>query len=666
MPSKLDKKARALTLPAFAEDDRRDQMNPYRILHLEDNPVDAMVILSHLESSDLDVEILQLETRAAYLSALENESFTLILADYTLPFFDGLSALRIAREKRPDTPFIFISGTIGDDLAVETLKNGATDYVLKSCLGRLVPVITRAIKESEERIARRQAKKALREAEEQIRFTVERIPAVVWTTDRELRFTSIHGAGLVSEKWDAGMIGQSLVNPFASQDNIVRVKEHLTALAGNKVAYDVRVDGKDYQAHVAPLTSGDGEIIGCIGLAVDVTERKALEMQMRHAQKMEAVGRLAGGLAHDFNNLLTIITGYSDLTLLRLGPNDPLRSNIDQVNAACDRATGLVRHLLAFSRKQILKTEVLNLNNTVSEMNRMLPPLIGENMELVIELYPDLWQVKADSGQIEQIVANLAVNARDAMPFGGEFTIRTSNIVLDEEIVGGYESVQSGPYVLLTMSDTGHGMNHETLRRIFEPFFTTKEVGKGTGLGLSTVYGIVKQSGGYVSVESEVGRGTTFKIYLPRVDEEVGRIETSPRPSGLLPGEETVLLVEDDDQVRSIAAMALEMSGYDVLTAANGEEALLLSERFNSRIDLLLTDMVMPRMGGQELSHRLLKLRPGTRVLYMSGYSENAISQRGVIEGTVFIEKPFSPEALTRRIREVLDTPRDQNSPAGA
>jgi CheY-like chemotaxis protein len=296
----------------------------------------------------------------------------------------------------------------------------------------------------------------------------------------------------------------------------------------------------------------------------------------------------------------------------------------------------------------------------------MLPPLIGENIELVIELYPELWQVKADSGQIEQIVANLAVNARDAMPFGGEFTIRTSNIVLDEEIVGGYESVQSGPYVLLTMSDTGHGMNHETLRRIFEPFFTTKEVGKGTGLGLSTVYGIVKQSGGYVSVESEVGRGTTFKIYLPRVDEEVGRIETSPRPRGLLPGEETVLLVEDDDQVRSIAAMALEMSGYDVLTAANGEEALLLSERFNSRIDLLLTDMVMPRMGGQELSHRLLKLRPGTRVLYMSGYSENAISQRGVIEGTVFIEKPFSPEALTRRIREVLDPPREQNSPADA
>jgi two-component system cell cycle sensor histidine kinase/response regulator CckA len=636
------------------------QMSPYRILHLEDNPVDAMVIQSQLAASDLSFEILQLETELDYLSALENESFALILADYTLPSFDGLRALRMAREECPDTPFIFISGTIGDDFAVETLKQGATDYVLKNCLGRLVPVITRALKESEERIARREARKALRDAEEQMRFTVERIPAVVWTTDRELRFSSIQGAGLVSGEWDAGMIGQSLVNPATPQKHITPVKEHLAALAGNKVAYDVSFHGKDYQAHVAPLTSVDGEIIGCIGLAVDVTERKALEMQMRHVQKMEAVGRLAGGIAHDFNNLLTVINGYSDLTLLRLDPNDPLRNNIDQVNKACDRAAGLTRHLLAFSRKQVLKPEILNLNNTVSEMNKMLPPLIGEDIELVIELCPDLGQVKADSGQIEQILANLAVNARDAMPLGGELSISTSNIVLDEKIARRFESVQSGLYVLLTVSDNGHGMNPETLRRVFDPFFTTKEVGKGTGLGLSTAYGIVKQSGGYISVDSEVGRGTTFKIYLPQVDEEVGRIEASPRLSALLPGKETVLVVEDDNQVRSIAAMALEMSGYDVLTAANGGEALLLCETYNGKIDLLLTDVVMPRMSGQELASRLLELRSGTRVLYMSGYSENAIIHHGVMEkGTDFIEKPFSPEALTRRIREVLDRPRE-------
>jgi signal transduction histidine kinase len=639
------------------------KMNPYRILHLEDNPVDAMVIQSHLAASDLNFEILQLETEVDYLSAIENETFALILADYTLPPFDGLTALRIAREKCPDTPFIILSGTIGDDLAVETLKNGATDYVLKSCLGRLLPVVTRAIQESEDRLARRQAKKALRDAEEQMRFTVARIPALVWTTDRELRFTSLQGAGLVTGGWNAAMIGQSMINPAAPQNDITLAKEHLAALAGNNVTYDVSLNGKDHQVHVAPLTNSDGEIIGCIGLAVDVTERNALEMQMRQAQKMEAVGQLAGGIAHDFNNLLTVITGYSDLTLLRLDPSDPLRDNIDEVNKACDRAAGLTRHLLAFSRKQVLKPEVLNLNDTVSEMSRMLLPLIGENVDLAIELSPDLWQVKADSGQIEQILANLAVNAKDAMLLGGKLAIKTCNIFLDEEIVRRYESVQSGPHVLLTMSDTGHGMNPETVSRVFEPFFTTKEVGKGSGLGLSTVYGIVKQSGGYISIDSEVGRGTTFKIYLPRVDEEVGAMEVSPRPSALLPGRETVLVVEDDNQVRSVAAMVLEISGYDVLTAANGGEALLLCEQFKSKIDLLLTDMIMPGMGGQELSKRLLRLRPGTRVVYMSGYSENANIHHGVIEeGSDFIEKPFSPEVLTRRIREVLDTPRNRDN----
>lgn len=637
-------------------------MNPYRILHLEDNPVDAMVIHSHLASSGLDFEIMRLETQADYLTALENKSFTLILADYTLPFFDGLKALGMAREKCPHTPFIFLSGTIGDDLAVETLKNGATDYVLKSCLGRLVPVITRAIKEAEEHVARRQAKKALRNAEEQMRFTVERIPAVLWTTDRELHFKSIHGAGLMSGEWEADMMGKSLGEPSARQEDLTPVKEHLAALAGNKVAYDVSINGTDFQAHLAPLTSSNGEIIGCIGLAVDVTERKALEIQMRHAQKMEAVGRLAGGMAHDFNNLLTVITGYNDLTLLRLDQNDPLRKNLDEVSRACERAASLTRHLLAFSRKQVLNPKILNLNDTVSEMNRMLPPLIGEDIELVIELCTDLWQVKADSGQIEQIIANLVVNARDAMPSGGKLVIRTYN-VLDQEMACRCESMPAGRFVLLTISDTGHGMNTETMRRVFEPFFTTKAVGKGTGLGLSTVYGIVKQSGGYVSVDSEVGSGTTFKIYLPQVDEERGEIKRRPETSALLPGKGTVLLVEDDNQVRSIAAITLETSGYDVLVAANGEEALRLCKRSGSSIELLLTDIVMPRMGGQELSRQLLSLRPGTPVLYMSGHSANAITHHRVEAGTNFIQKPFSPEALTRKIRDVL-TARAEANPA--
>jgi signal transduction histidine kinase/DNA-binding response OmpR family regulator len=633
-------------------------MNPYRILHLEDNPIDAMVIHNHLAAGGLDFDILQVETELAFRSAIAQERFALILADYSLPFFDGLKALRIARDKCRHTPFILISGAIGDDFAVETLKQGATDYVLKSCLARLLPVVTRALKEAEARAARHHAKRALRAAEEQMRFTVERLPAVLWTTDRELRLTSTQGAGLMSGEWEAGMIGKRQFEPAAWQGESTPVKAHLDALAGHNAAYEVSINGRDYQAHLAPFTSSKGEIIGCIGLAVDATEQKALEMQMRQAQKMEAVGRLAGGIAHDFNNLLTVISGYSDLTLLRLGPDDPLRKNLDQVTRACERATGLTRHLLAFCRKQVLKPKVLNLNDTISEMNRMLPPLIGEDIELAIEFGQDLWQVKADAGQIEQIIVNLAVNARDAMPLGGELLIKTSNIVMDEAIARRYESVQSGQYVLLTVSDTGNGMSPATMKHVFEPFFTTKEVGKGTGLGLSTVYGIVKQSGGYISVASEVARGTTFEIYLPQVEEEVVELAARPTATALLSGRETVLLVEDDNQVRGIAGRALELSGYDVLSAPSGAAALLLSEQFNGKLDLLLTDVVMPRMSGPELFTQLSKPRPGTRVLYMSGYSENAVVHHGVVEeGADFIEKPFSPEALTRKIREVLDNP---------
>ncbi len=614
-------------------------MTSYRILHLEDNPTDAMLVQSHLALSGQSFEISQVETELDYLAALENESFDLILADYTLPSFDGIKALRMAHEKCTNTPFVFISGTIGDDLAVETLKQGATDYVLKNCLGRLVPVVTRALKESEGRAARQQTQKALRDAEEQMRFTVEQIPAVLWTTDEELRFTSIRGAGLFSPEWE----------------DVTPVKEHLAALAGKNVTYDVTVNRKDYQAHVAPLIS-EGEIIGCIGLAVDVTERRALEVQMLHGQKMEAVGRLAGGIAHDFNNLLTVINGYCDLTLLKLDSNDPLRNNIDGVNQACDHAAGLTRHLLAFSRKQVLKPEVLSLNTVLSEMCRMIPPLIGEDIELLIDLCPHLGRVKADPGQIEQILVNLAVNARDAMPSGGELAMKTTNVILDDELASKFESVQSGRYVLLTVSDTGHGMSSETLQQAFEPFFTTKEIDRGTGLGLSTVYGIVKQSGGYVSVESEVARGTTFKIYLPQVDEEVSHVDKPATPSAMFTGRETVLLVEDDSQVRTVAAAALKMSGYEVLVAASGDEALLICEQSNSKIDLLLTDVVMPRMSGQELSDRLKTMRPDTRVLYMSGYSEDAIIHHGVMEmGAEFIEKPFSIESLTRKIRQMLD-----------
>ncbi|MGH9945533.1 MAG: ATP-binding protein, partial [Pyrinomonadaceae bacterium] len=393
-----------------------------------------------------------------------------------------------------------------------------------------------------------------------------------------------------------------------------------------------------------------------LGVARDVTERKGLEEQLRQAQKMEAVGRLAGGVAHDFNNLLTAITGYSDLSLRRLADNPAVRRNLEEVKKAAERAAGLTRQLLAFSRKQVLQPKVIVLNDVIHDMNKMLQRLIGEDVELRAELDPRLGRVKADPGQIEQVIMNLSVNARDAMPLGGRLTIATANATLTAEDARRHHYVQPGAYVLLSITDTGCGMDEETRKHIFEPFFTTKEVGKGTGLGLSTVYGIVKQSGGYVWADSEIGRGTTFRIYFPRVEAPI-RSDIVKDGDGALPqGEETVLLVEDEDIVRELTHEFLEMSGYTVLEARNGRDAITICEQHDGPINLVLTDVVMPQMSGRELVERLAPLRPAMRVLYMSGYTDDQIVHHGVLsESKSFLEKPFTIQALARKVRAVLD-----------
>jgi PAS domain S-box-containing protein len=379
------------------------------------------------------------------------------------------------------------------------------------------------------------------------------------------------------------------------------------------------------------------------------------EEQLRQSQKMEAVGQLAGGIAHDFNNLLTAITGYSELTLRRLQPEDPLYRNIEEVKKAGERAASLTRQLLAFSRKQVLQPKVLGLNSIISEVEKMLCRLIGEDIDLRTVLEPQLGRIKADPGQIEQVLLNLAVNARDAMPHGGKLTIETENVYLDEGYAGQHIAVNPGHYVMLAVSDNGTGIDERTRARIFEPFFTTKEAGKGTGLGLSTVYGIVKQSGGNIWVYSEVGRGTSFKVYLPRVDEGAQEYKRSAEPKDALQGTEMILLAEDEDVVRKLTREVLEMCGYKVLEAANGGAALLICERQKEPIHLLITDVIMPEMGGRELSDRLSQLHPEMKVLYMSGYTDNAIVHQGVLnEGANFIQKPFSPDALARKVREVL------------
>lgn len=395
----------------------------------------------------------------------------------------------------------------------------------------------------------------------------------------------------------------------------------------------------------------------------DITERRSLENQLWRSQKMEAVGRLAGGVAHDFNNLLTVITGYSDLVLASLAANDPRRSNVEEVLKAGERAASLTRQLLAFSRRQVLAPQPLDLNDIVRNLNKMLTRLIGEDIDVLNALAPGLWTVRADPGQIEQVLVNLAVNARDAMPAGGSLTIETANVAIDVSNARQYQPpMPAGDYVLLAVSDNGCGMDQKTLSLIFEPFFTTKEEGRGTGLGLSTVYGIVKQSGGFIWVYSEPGHGASFKIYLPRVPEEnanssAAELEEGPQPKGL----ETILVVEDECAVRGLVRGVLESAGYTVLEAANGEDAIRIAATYEKPIDLLLTDVVMPQIGGRQLAKMIEAMDPKIRIIYMSGYAEKAIVHHGILEhGAVLLQKPFAPYALVKKVREELDKDRRQ------
>jgi two-component system cell cycle sensor histidine kinase/response regulator CckA len=381
--------------------------------------------------------------------------------------------------------------------------------------------------------------------------------------------------------------------------------------------------------------------------------------QLEQAQKMDAIGRLAGGVAHDFNNLLTVILGRTDILLQPLPPEDPMRRGIELIRRTAGRAADLTRQLLAFSRKQVLEAVVLDLNAVSADMKDMLARLIGEDIALVTAPTPGLGRVKADRGQIEQVVMNLAVNARDAMPRGGHLILETENVDLDAEYVRRHMGARPGPHVMLSVSDSGVGIPRDILPHIFEPFFTTKEQGKGTGLGLATVYGIVKQSGGYIEVDSEPDRGTTFRIYLPRVAASAPALERSSRPPAAADGTETVLLVEDEEGVRELARDILRASGYTVIEARNGSEALLLSERHPGPLDLLLTDVVMPRMSGRELAERLAQVRPAMSVLYMSGYTDDAVIRHGVLGAdTAFLQKPFTPATLVQRVRETLDLAR--------
>ncbi len=433
-----------------------------------------------------------------------------------------------------------------------------------------------------------------------------------------------------------------LVREYQEAHRIDGVEAHWKKKDGTPLT--VRLSGR-------VMRDAAGNLTGYEMIAEDVTAQRALEQQFRQAQKMEAVGQLAGGVAHDFNNLLTAILGSTDLLLLDLPQEDPRREELLAIRDAGGRAATLTRQLLAFSRRQVLQPRVIGLNQVVAGLEKLLPRVIGEDIRLETVLVPDLARVSADSGQIEQVILNLVVNARDAMPEGGRLTIETANTYLDGAFALGHPVVAPGPYVRLSVSDTGHGMDDATRVRVFEPFFTTKGPGKGTGLGLATVYGIVKQSGGYIFVRSEPGRGTTFDVYLPPVEQPIENAPGAPESPGVEAGSETILLVEDDASVRGLARRALERYGYRVIEAGNGREALDVMRRHEGVINLLLTDIVMPEMGGRRSAEHVMLARPGIKVLYMSGYS----GAEQPAEREALIQKPFTPESLARKVRDVLD-----------
>jgi two-component system, cell cycle sensor histidine kinase and response regulator CckA len=525
---------------------------PLRLLHLEDDPTDTELVAATLTEAGLACTAHRVDTRSTFLAALQEGNIDLILADYSIPGFDGMSALTLARQQRPDVPFLFVSATIGEELAIDAMHQGATDYVLKQRLGRLVPSVLRALRERDDRNERKRAEEALAQSEK----------------------------------------------------------------------------------------------------------------QFRQAQKMEAVGRLAGGIAHDFNNLLTVIMGYSHVLSDELGRSHPLHDKIEETQKACDRAVMLVRQLLAFSRKQPVELKILSLNRVVGNLEGMLQRLIGSDIHLAMTLDPTDCHVRADQGQLEQVVMNLVVNARDAMVNGGTLSIAIAPVELTKSPTYHVELLPPGSYVKLSVADTGGGMDRETQAHIFEPFFTTKEEGKGSGLGLSTVFGIVTQSGGGIDVTSRIGQGTRFDIFFPRIAACAHPVAPTQEPGQLHKGTETILLAEDDPSVRTLLHDELRKFGYKVVEAKNGIEACLLAAQQAGTLDLLLTDMVMPGMGGRELAQHLAALKPDLRVLFMSGYTDDVGILTGLGEGTTaFLQKPFTPAALAQTVRKLLDAPAETQQP---
>jgi two-component system cell cycle sensor histidine kinase/response regulator CckA len=753
---------------------------PLRVLFVDDCDDDVQLSLRILQKAGYEIHKRVVETLEQFRLALSSDDCDLILCDYRLPGWNGGDVLSMVRASGKELPVVMVTGTLGEDTAVEMIKLGAADFVLKHRLSRLPLAIQRALREKQIREERSRAELALRRSESDYRHLFESANDAILIMDAEtaeileanamaqqtyglsreqlvgrslksltrdvqrceeriqqllregscLNFETVHlhadgraihflcSATLVDYRGRRTMFAihhditerkraeerlhlfgrilessaeaiailtpegyfceQNAAHQALTEYSIEELRGHTPELLVGEAFQDhthvVQPGGraeresrlrtksgreKTVETSIFSITGDAGQVQCIVAIVRDISERRRLQVQLQQAAKMEAVGRLAGGVAHDFNNLLNVIIGYSELMLDRRNSGEFLEKGAREIRKAADRAAGLTRQLLAFSRQQVLEPKVLDLHEIIAEMKDLLLRMLGEDLELVVTSAEGLGRVRADPGQIGQVIMNLAANSRDAMPHGGRFLVETSNVMVDAAFGAEHANMPPGPYVLLSVADTGSGMTPEVRAHIFEPFFTTKETGKGTGLGLATVYGIVKQSGGYIWAYSEPGQGASFKVYLPLVHAVPERLQPAPAPAANCHGSETLLVVEDEEGVRTLVRDYLRMNGYTVLEAGHGEDALRIACEYPGEISLMITDVIMPGMNGRELAERMTILRPGMKVLYMSGYAETTVYRKGVLEpGAPFLQKPFGPPDLGRKVRDVLGTER--------
>jgi len=635
---------------------------PLKALVADDSDVDSELTVRELGRAGFEVSWRRVDTAIDMAAALAAEPWDVVLSDFKMPQFSGLEALALVRDYDCNLPFILVSGAVGEDLAVEIMRAGAHDYVSKDRLFRLAPAVRRELRDAHTRREHRRAELELRK----MALVVEQIPSVVVITNLEgkieyanPRFTELTGYTL------AEIVGQThriLKSGHTKPEQYTLLWD--TLRSGHEwhgVFRQRRKDGTTYEeeATIGAMRDEQGRTTHYLKVGEDVTAKHALEQQFRQAQKMEAVGRLAGGVAHDFNNLLTVISGFTEMAMSGLDAKDPLWHDLEQVAIAGDRGAALTRQLLAFSRKQALEPQSFVLSKVVREAESMVRRLVGEDVTIDLRAPDeDASTILAEPGQIEQVLMNLVVNARDAMPTGGRLTIRTSSFQFDAETAAQHVKITPGHYTMLSVADTGHGMTPEVLSEIFEPFFTTKGVGKGSGLGLSTAYGIASQLGGTIEVFTTLEQGSRFDVYLPVTAPVAG---ASTGTGGALvdaAGTETILVVDDEQPVARFAQRMLTAAGYTVLTAHHAGEALVVSEKYAAPIQLVLTDVIMPQMSGRELADRLVQQRPELRVLYMSGYTDDILNDNDALGAQrQLLRKPFTGELLLRKVRDVLDQP---------